>query len=89
MDIKLEFCVVWNYTPRAVSTIEDILEKYGQKVNSINLIPGSGGVFEFHLNEELLYSKLETGRHTEEGEILSLIEKALSWIYPSTSLYKN
>jgi len=30
------------------------------------------------LNEELLYSKLETGRHTEEGEILSLIEKALS-----------
>jgi len=30
------------------------------------------------LNEELLYSKLETGRHTEEGEILNLVEKALS-----------
>jgi len=30
------------------------------------------------LNDELLYSKLETGRHTEEGEILNLIEKALS-----------
>jgi selenoprotein W-related protein len=84
MDIKLEFCVVWNYTPRAVSTIEDILEIYGQKVSSINLIPGSGGVFEFYLNETLLYSKLETGRHTEEGEILSLIEKALSWPSPLT-----
>ena len=47
MDIKLEFCVVWNYTPRAVSTIEDILEKYGQKVKSINLIPGSGGYLNF------------------------------------------
>ena len=89
MDIKLEFCVVWNSTPRAVSTIEDILEKYGQKVNSINLIPGSGGVFEFYLNEELLYSKLETERHTEEGEILNLIEKALSWTYPLTYPYKN
>ena len=84
MDIKLEFCVVWNYTPRAVSTIEDILEIYGQKVSSINLIPGSGGVFEFYLNETLIYSKLETGRHTEEGEILSLIEKALSWPSPLT-----
>jgi len=42
------------------------------------LNPGSGGVFEFYLNGELIYSKLETGRHTEEGEILSLIEKALS-----------
>ena len=85
MDIKLEFCVVWNYTPRAVSTIEDILEIYGQKVKSINLIPGSGGVFEFYLNDELLYSKSETGRHTEEGEILGLIEKALSWVFLSTS----
>ena len=35
--------------PRAVSTIEDILEVYGNKVTSINLIPSGGGVFEFHL----------------------------------------
>ena len=84
MEIKLEFCVVWNYTPRAVSTVEDILEKYGQEVESIDLIPTSGGKFEFYLNGELLYSKIETDRHTEDGEILGLIEKALSWTHPST-----
>lgn len=84
MDIKLEFCVVWNYTPRAVSTVEDILEKYGQEVESIDLIPTSGGKFEFYLNGELLYSKIETDRHTEDGEILGLIEKALSWTHHST-----
>ena len=66
MEIKLEFCVVWNYTPRAVSTVEDILEKYGQEVESIDLIPTSGGKFEFYLNGELLYSKIETDRHTED-----------------------
>ena len=84
MDIKLEFCVVWNYTPRAVSTVEDILEKYGQEVKSIDLIPTSGGKFEFYLNGDLLYSKIETDRHTEDGEILGLIEKALSWTFHST-----
>ena len=84
MEIKLEFCVVWNYTPRAVSTVEDILEKYGQEVESIELIPTSGGKFEFYLNGELLYSKIETDRHTEDGEILGLIEKALSWTHHST-----
>ena len=83
MEIKLEFCVVWNYTPRAVSTVEDILEKYGQEVESIDLIPTSGGKFEFYLNGELLYSKIETDRHTEDGEILGLIEKALSWTHHS------
>ena len=84
MEIKLEFCVVWNYTPRAVSTVEDILEKYGQEVESIDLIPTSGGKFEFYLNGELLYSKIETDRHTEDGEILGLIEKALSWTHHTT-----
>ena len=84
MEITLEFCVVWNYTPRAVSTVEDILEKYGQEVESIDLIPTSGGKFEFYLNGELLYSKIETDRHTEDGEILGLIEKALSWTHHST-----
>ena len=79
MEIKLEFCIVWNYTPRAVSTVEDILEKYGKEVKSIDLITGTGGVFELYLNGELIYSKLETGRHTNEGEILELMEKALSW----------
>ncbi|MAC97960.1 MAG: hypothetical protein CL971_05945 [Euryarchaeota archaeon] len=55
-----------------------MLEKYGKEVKSIDLIPGTGGVFELYLNGELIYSKLGTGRHTNEGEILELMEKALS-----------
>jgi selenoprotein W-related protein len=42
------------------------------------LIPGTGGVFELYVDDALIYSKLETGRHTNEGEILQLMEKALS-----------
>ena len=81
MEIKLEFCVVWNYTPRAVGTIEDVLEIYGNKVTSINLIPSGGGVFEFHLNEKLIFSKKELERHSEDGEILKLIEEELGWTF--------
>jgi len=84
MEIKLEFCVVWNYTPRAVGTIEDVLEIYGNKVTSINLIPSGGGVFEFHLNEKLLFSKKELGRHSDDGEILKLIEEEVGWAFHLT-----
>jgi len=84
MEIKLEFCVVWNYTPRAVGTIEDVLEIYGNKVTSINLIPSGGGVFEFHLNEKLLFSKKELGRHSDDGEILKLIEEEIGWTFHLT-----
>ena len=80
MDIKLEFCVVWNYTPRAVGTIEDVLEVYGNKVTTIQLIPSGGAVFEFYLNGNLLFSKKELGRHSDDGEILKLIEEELGWV---------
>ena len=46
-------------------------------VRSWNLIPASGGLFEFVVNGTLLYSKKETGRHAEEGEIRGLFEKYL------------
>ena len=80
MEIKLEFCVVWNYTPRAVGTIEDVLEVYGNKVTNIQLIPSGGGVFEFYLNGNLLFSKKELGRHSDDREILKLIEEELGWV---------
>jgi|TARA_Y200000002_G_scaffold5848_1_gene5022 selenoprotein W-related protein len=41
------------------------------------LIPSGGGVFEFHLNEKLIFSKKELERHSEDGEILKLIEEEL------------
>jgi Uncharacterized protein conserved in bacteria len=37
--------------------VKDILEKYGQEVESIDLIPTSGGKFEFYLNGELSIQK--------------------------------
>lgn len=47
-------------------------------VRSWNLIPAGGGLFEFEVNGELLYSKKETGRHAEEGEIRGIFEKYLA-----------
>ena len=75
MEIKLEFCVVWNYTPRAVGTIEDILEVYGNKVTNIQLIPSGGGVFEVTLNDKLIFSKRSLDRFPDDGEIEKLIEQ--------------
>jgi len=47
-------------------------------IASWELIPGSGGVFEFTVNDELLYSKKAAGRHAEPGEIKRLLEKKLA-----------
>ncbi len=38
------------------------------------LIKGGGGVFDVTVDGKLVYSKLETGRFPEPGEVLKLIE---------------
>jgi len=41
------------------------------------LVPSDGGVFEIEVNGDLIYSKKETGRHAEEGEVEDLFMKHL------------
>ena len=48
------------------------------EIKNWTLIPSKGGKFELTVNGELLYSKLETGRHAEEGEIQEVLRQHLS-----------
>lgn len=41
------------------------------------LVPSDGGRFEIFLDEEPVYSKLETGRFPEPREIVGVIESRL------------
>jgi selenoprotein W-related protein len=47
----------------------NILEEFEQKIDEFTLIPSSGGVFEVIVGDELVYSKKETGRHTDYAEV--------------------
>lgn len=53
----------------------DILTDYQHVIESFTLITGKGGAFEFKVNDELLYSKLDSGRHAEPGELLEIFER--------------
>lgn len=41
-------------------------------IASVTLIPSDGGRFEVEVDGELIYSKKQTSRHAEEGEIYRL-----------------
>ena len=47
---------------------EKLFEEFGQAFE-ILLIPSKGGVFEVTIGDDLVYSKLETGRHAEYAEV--------------------
>jgi selenoprotein W-related protein len=39
------------------------------------LVESSGGVFEVSLNGELIFSKVQSGRHATPGEVLRLLKE--------------
>ena len=77
MIITIEYCAVWHYTSRAVGLAEELLEAFEPGIKSIILIPSNGGAFEVTVNGNLIYSKLENGRHAEAGELKALLQKLL------------
>ena len=53
----------------------ELLNKYGNTVTSLALIPSGGGGFEVTKNENLLFSKKSKGRFPELDEVFELFEK--------------
>jgi selenoprotein W-related protein len=59
-----------------VSAATDIMSRYQHIVGSLTLTTGSKGVFDVSVDGDVIYSKSQTGRHAEPGEVLDLfIEK--------------
>jgi len=57
-----------------VSAASDILGKYQHVVSELTFVTGEKGVFDVRVDGDLIYSKHETGRHANPGEVLELFE---------------
>ncbi len=55
-----------------MSATSDLLTNYQHVIADLTLITGDKGVFDITVDGEMLYSKAETGRHAEPGEVLKL-----------------
>ena len=88
MKISIEYCMEWNYEPRALSLRDDLQVEFKNRFNEFNihLIQSSGGVFEVMVNNHLeVFSKKRVGRFPNSSyEVIKTIndaidEKRLGW----------
>ena len=81
MKISIEYCMEWNYEPRALSLRDDLVDEFSTMFDQFNieLIESSGGVFEVMVNEHLqVFSKKQTGRFPNSSyEVIKTINDAI------------
>lgn len=58
-----------------MSLAQELLKEFEHVIERLTLVPGEGGRFEVTVNGRLLYSKLETKRHAEPGEVIGLVRR--------------
>lgn len=65
---------------------EDLLHDYQHVIEELTFVTGSGGIFDVEVDGEMLYSKKQTGRHAEPGEVLRLFRER---IVPGVPVYER
>ncbi len=58
-----------------MSLAGDLLKEYEHVIEAITLTPSDGGRFEVSVNGKLVFSKLQSKRHAEAGEVVGIIHK--------------
>lgn len=49
------------------------MQRWAPIIRTVELVPSSKGRFEVTLDDELLFSKANLGRHAEPGEVVALV----------------
>jgi selenoprotein W-related protein len=55
----------------------ELLQALESEIETITLQPSDGGRFEVTVNGHLLYSKQQTARHPQAGEVLGLVRNLI------------
>jgi selenoprotein W-related protein len=60
-----------------VGLANELLKEFEYKLGGLALVPSDGGKFEVKVDDRLVYSKLQTHRHAEPGEVIGLVRKII------------
>ena len=60
-----------------MSLANELLKEFEYNLAGLTLVPSDGGRFEVKVGDKLVYSKLQTHRHAEPGEVVGLVRKMI------------
>lgn len=75
--VEIEYCTQCRWLLRAAWLAQELLMTFDADLRSVNLVPGTGGIFEVRLNAELLFSRKQAGRFPEAKEVKQLIRDVI------------
>jgi selenoprotein W-related protein len=71
--IEISYCTQCRWLLRAAWLAQELLTTFEQDLASVALKPGTSGIFEVTLNQQLIFSRKDAGRFPEAKELKQLV----------------
>lgn len=72
-QLEIEYCTQCRWLLRSAWMAQELLTTFERDLERVSLVPGSGGIFDIRLNNELIFSRKEAQRFPETREIKQMI----------------
>lgn len=76
--LEIEYCTQCRWLLRAAWMAQELLTTFETELGGITLVPGTGGVFEVRLDNEIIFSRKEQGRFPESKELKQQIRDRIA-----------
>ena len=71
--VTITYCTQCRWLLRAAWLAQELLTTFEAELAGVTLAPGSGGVFEVRVGDELVWSRVDAGRFPEAAELKRLV----------------
>jgi selenoprotein W-related protein len=67
--VEIEYCIQCRWLLRAGWTAQELLTTFQSELGEVALVPGSGGIFEIRVDDQVVWSRAAEGRFPELKEV--------------------
>ncbi|KQW86247.1 hypothetical protein ASC89_04130 [Devosia sp. Root413D1] len=71
--LAITYCTQCNWLLRAAWMGQEVLSTFGLEMGEVSLVPGSGGIFEIHLDGVLIWERKRDGGFPDAKQIKQLV----------------
>lgn len=76
--VEIRYCTQCRWLLRAAWMAQELLTTFESELGEVALVPGTGGIFQVWLDDELIFSRKEAERFPEAKELKQLIRDRIA-----------
>ena len=76
--VEIEYCTQCRWLLRAAWMGQELLTTFSDELGEVALVPGTGGVFNIRVNDELIWSRADRGAFPDIKELKQFVRDRIA-----------